>query len=283
MNPVSLDFTAYFPRESSYSHPYSDSAAVSGPASTSKVDSVKFSSDDLKHRTTELNKQEKREVDQLEKRDTEVRTHEQQHKSAGGGVAGTIQLEYEVGPDGKQYAVGGEVKVDTSKEETPEKTIQKAQQIKRAALAPSDPSHQDHSVATKAQRMETEARQELNDESHDDAGLSNPSVSSDSQTSSEETQPADLLPSPNDLPQVIRNERTPEDTIQTAREIRHAALYDGDISASDRLAASTARRLEAEARLQIQQKQRSDLSESISFFNHGGDISQEKPHINLVA
>lgn len=283
MNPVSLDLNAYFPRESSYSHPHSDSTGSGSPASNSKIDSVGFSSGDLKRRSKELSEQEKREIEKLDKRDTEVRTHEQQHKSAGGGVAGAIHLEYEVGPDGKQYAVGGEVKVDTSKEETPEKTIQKAQQIKRAALAPSDPSHQDHSAASKAQRMETEARQELNEKSRSDAGLSNPTIDSDGKTSSEEPQQADLLPSPNDLPDVIRSERTPEDTIQTAREIQQAALYDGDISASDRLAATTARRLEAEARLQILQEQRSDLSETIDFLNLGGDISQEKPHINLVA
>ena len=68
----------------------------------------------------------------------------------------------EKGPDGKDYAVGGEVQISTSEESEPEQTITKMQQVRRAALAPAEPSSQDYSVARKAQQKEMEARAELN-------------------------------------------------------------------------------------------------------------------------
>jgi hypothetical protein len=59
------------------------------------------------------------------------------------------------------YAVGGEVKIDTSRERDPQDTIRKMQQVKRAALAPAQPSGQDRSVAARASQIEAEARIEL--------------------------------------------------------------------------------------------------------------------------
>jgi hypothetical protein len=69
--------------------------------------------------------------------------------------------QHQRGPDGKSYAVGGEVKIDTSREKDPQDTITKMQQVKRAALAPSQPSGQDKSVAAQASQIEAEARIEL--------------------------------------------------------------------------------------------------------------------------
>jgi hypothetical protein len=58
--------------------------------------------------------------------------------------------------------VGGEVSIDTSPVAgNPEATIAKAHQIEAAALAPADPSGQDHSVATQAQAMAAAAEAEL--------------------------------------------------------------------------------------------------------------------------
>jgi hypothetical protein len=58
--------------------------------------------------------------------------------------------------------VSGEVALDTSKvPNDAEATIQKARAIKRAALAPSDPSAQDQRVAAEAEQMEQAARQEI--------------------------------------------------------------------------------------------------------------------------
>jgi len=110
----------------------------------------------------QLTPQEQREVEKLKQRDQEVRAHEQAHKAQLGPYAtGGPYYEYQTGPDKKMYAVGGSVGVDTSKESTPEKTIQKAQTIKRASMAVSNPSSADKAVASKAQQMEQKARAEL--------------------------------------------------------------------------------------------------------------------------
>ena len=100
-------------------------------------------------------------INQLAARDREVRAHEQAHAAVGGQYAGAPTYQYERGPNGVRYAVGGEVPIDTGKEATPEETIQKAQVVRRAALAPAEPSPQDRRVAAEASRLESDARQEL--------------------------------------------------------------------------------------------------------------------------
>ena len=109
-----------------------------------------------------LSAEEKREVENLKKTDQEVKAHERAHMAAGAGlVQGGASYQYQRGPDGKMYAVGGEVKIDTSREKDPKDTIRKMQQVKRAALAPSQPSGQDRSVAARASQIEAQARMEL--------------------------------------------------------------------------------------------------------------------------
>jgi hypothetical protein len=112
-----------------------------------------------------LTESEKREVDQLETRDQEVRQHEQAHVSAGGRhIRGGIKYDYTQGPNGKRYAVGGEVDIDLSPENTPEATITKMQQVRQAALAPAEPSGADRSVASAASQREQQARSQLAEE-----------------------------------------------------------------------------------------------------------------------
>lgn len=119
----------------------------------------------------ELTEEEEQQVREMKERDREVRTHEQAHISAGGSiVAGGASYETETGPDGKSYATGGEVQIDTSKGSNPDDTISKARKIKQAALAPAEPSGQDRKVAAKASQMETEARQEKAAEAKEDGG-----------------------------------------------------------------------------------------------------------------
>lgn len=111
---------------------------------------------------SELDLAQQREVDELQKTDRQVKAHEQAHMAAGAGlVMGGASYHYRHGPDGKSYAVGGEVKIDTSREKDPKDTITKMQRVKRAALAPSQPSGQDRSVAARASQIEAEARIEL--------------------------------------------------------------------------------------------------------------------------
>jgi hypothetical protein len=108
-----------------------------------------------------LTEEEEREVEELKKTDQEVRRHEQQHIAAGGGLAGGASFTYVTGPDGKRYAVAGEVRIDTSEGRTPEETLQRARRIRAAALAPGEPSAQDYSVAAAASRMEMQALLEI--------------------------------------------------------------------------------------------------------------------------
>lgn len=101
-------------------------------------------------------------VSKLQTIDAKVRAHEAAHLAAGGGVVtGGANFSYTRGPDGKMYAVGGEVPIDGSEASSPEATIQKARQIAAAAMAPADPSPQDYRVATSAIMMEQRARMEL--------------------------------------------------------------------------------------------------------------------------
>jgi hypothetical protein len=113
----------------------------------------------------DLNEDEKKQVNKLKKRDLEVKAHEQAHMAAGGGIVqGGATYQYINGPDGKQYAVGGEVKIDLSKENTSDATIRKMQQVRRAALAPAQPSGTDRSVAAQASQIEAQARMERTQE-----------------------------------------------------------------------------------------------------------------------
>lgn len=109
-----------------------------------------------------LSEEEQRQVTELQKVDREVRQHEQMHVAAGGGlVISGPSYTYTQGPDGKSYAVAGEVGIDTSEGSTPEETVSKARRIRAAALAPADPSAQDRQVAAVAAQMEMAALQEL--------------------------------------------------------------------------------------------------------------------------
>ncbi len=101
-------------------------------------------------------------IRQLAARDREVRAHEQAHAAVAGHYASAPRYQYERGPDGVSYAVAGSVQVDTTPvPDDPEATIAKAQQIRRAAYAPAEPSPEDRRVAAEALRMELEARAEL--------------------------------------------------------------------------------------------------------------------------
>ena len=111
----------------------------------------------------ELTDSQQQQVESLRLRDIHVKMHEAQHMAASGGYArGGPSYTYSTGPDGKPYAVGGEVLIDTSPvADNPEATIRKAQIIRAGALAPADPSGADRSVAAGATQMENEARAEL--------------------------------------------------------------------------------------------------------------------------
>ena len=103
----------------------------------------------------------KQQVQELKAQEQKVIAHEMAHKTAGGQYTGAVRCQYTTGPDRQSYIVGGEVSIDTSEAHTPEETVQKMEQVKSAALAPADPSPQDYSVASAAERIEQKTRYEL--------------------------------------------------------------------------------------------------------------------------
>jgi len=102
-------------------------------------------------------------VQQLKSRDREVRAHEAAHAAVGGQyVTGGPSFTYQKGPDGRSYAIGGEVRIDTSKvPNDPEATQTKAEIVRRAALAPAQPSPQDLRVAARSSQTAAQARVEI--------------------------------------------------------------------------------------------------------------------------
>lgn len=101
----------------------------------------------------------------LAARDLEVRVHEQAHSSVGGELAGAASYSFKQGPDGARYAVSGEVSIDVGDVAgDPQATIEKMSRVRRAALAPADPSAQDRQVAAMATQKMTEAQAEMANE-----------------------------------------------------------------------------------------------------------------------
>lgn len=137
--------------------------AFSSPYVTSQYLAAHNTQQPLKPSIRSTPEEEHTDTEKLKNRDQEVRRHEQAHLSAAGGLAtGGANFSYQTGADGKRYAVGGEVNIDTSSVPgDPQATIRKAQQIRRAALAPADPSPQDRAVAASASAMEIKARKEI--------------------------------------------------------------------------------------------------------------------------
>ena len=144
----------------------------------------------------ELSEEDLKEVQRLQRRDAEVVAHENAHKAAAGSLStGAIHYETEKGPDGRSYRTGGHVNINTAKGKTPEETLERAAKIKRAALAPAEPSPQDRAVANKANQMETEARQELAEKRLEEAQDSSEKNRSSIQFSSKASQSTDAAKS----------------------------------------------------------------------------------------
>lgn len=109
-----------------------------------------------------LSQKEQKEVDELKRRDQEVRKHEQAHTSVGAPDAGPAVFTYKQGPDGKRYVIDGEVSINVQKiEGDPNATIDKMEHVYRAALAPITPSNTDKRIAAEAQAIINAARKEI--------------------------------------------------------------------------------------------------------------------------
>jgi hypothetical protein len=102
----------------------------------------------------EMDESERQMVSDLEARDREVRSHEQTHAALLGRYAiGGPSYTYQMGPDGRAYAVGGSIMADIGPEATPEATAMKARIFGRAAMGGGESSTADRSVALAANQM----------------------------------------------------------------------------------------------------------------------------------
>lgn len=155
--------------------PQADAAAQSPPP----AEGGRSDADDVRVRQAEsalaraearVLEQMQQEIRELAMRDREVRAHEQAHKAVGGQYAGAPSYNYQRGPDGRMYAIGGSVPIDISPiPGDPAATLQKMQQVQRAALAPLQPSAADRSIAAEAGRQMIEARAQLLQQQDDGA------------------------------------------------------------------------------------------------------------------
>lgn len=88
-------------------------------------------------------------LNKFKNKDSEVKTHEQTHAS-GATTTSTINYNYQVGPDGKLYAIGGSVRFDTSIPKDPQSAKVKMDQLQSASSSVSSLSGADASIAQTA-------------------------------------------------------------------------------------------------------------------------------------
>lgn len=84
-----------------------------------------------------------------------IYNHEMAHKMAGGSFAGAISIERNA--DGIPVSGHVPIKMPVLDRNNPQKTIDHANTVIRAAMAPSDPSGQDYRVASQAQNIKMQA------------------------------------------------------------------------------------------------------------------------------
>jgi hypothetical protein len=93
--------------------------------------------------------------DLINKNYNHIYAHEMAHKTAGGSFAGAITIER----NSEGIPIGGHVpiKMPVLDKKNPQKTIDHANTVINAALAPSDPSSQDYKVANQASQIKMQA------------------------------------------------------------------------------------------------------------------------------
>ncbi|RXJ78873.1 hypothetical protein CRV03_02250 [Arcobacter sp. F155] len=122
-------------------------------ANIDKKEVEKAASDDYDKTNASNEKFDKQDYDRVldkyKNLDAQVKTHEQAH-AANGTTTAPIQYNYHVGPDGKLYANGGSVRLDTSMPEDEGAANAKLEELKSASSAPSELSSADAQIARTA-------------------------------------------------------------------------------------------------------------------------------------
>lgn len=85
-----------------------------------------------------------------------IYAHEMAHKAAGGVYSGAISIERNA--DGIPVSGHVPIKMPSLNKKNPQQTIDHANTVIRAALAPSDPSGQDYKVANQASKIKMQAQ-----------------------------------------------------------------------------------------------------------------------------
>lgn len=151
--------TGRVPAESREQPPVMGSGETAAPAESKQNESQRPVRETTQ--SSELTREEQAQVRELQQRDRQVRAHETAHRSAGAGMVSGGSYTYQTGPDGRRYAVGGEVTISASYSGSPQERLRQAETLRRAALAPADPSPQDRMVAAQAAAMASQARAEI--------------------------------------------------------------------------------------------------------------------------
>lgn len=88
-------------------------------------------------------------LDKFKNLDAQIKGHEQLHASLG-DTKGAISYNYQTGPDGKLYATGGSVRMDTSIPQDEEAALAKLDKLANAVSAPSGLSNADAAISRAA-------------------------------------------------------------------------------------------------------------------------------------
>lgn len=173
--------------------------------SESKSDETSETKKEDKSKTTEkkssdeLTPEEQQEIAKLKETDMKVKAHEQAHIAAAAGInASAPSYDYQEGPDGQKYAVGGEVNVSFNETGDPEKDKASAETMKRAAMAPADPSSQDRAVARNADKMISEDEKKIQELKEQERAQKDQEKSEKEQKAEENTSNKDINTIQND-------------------------------------------------------------------------------------
>lgn len=104
-------------------------------------------------------------LSKFKEKDAQIKAHEQSH-AANAPTVGGISYNYQQGPDGKMYAVGGSVRLDVSMPQDPKSAELKLEQLKKSALSVDDPSGADMTIASQANLNKMLLQQKEEDETN---------------------------------------------------------------------------------------------------------------------
>jgi hypothetical protein len=90
------------------------------------------------------------------KNESHIRSHEQAHQAAAGGLAGTMSIQYD--QNGVAFAGQVPISIPPLDSANPEASMKNYQAVRASALAPGDPSPQDYSVASRAEGLMGQAK-----------------------------------------------------------------------------------------------------------------------------